>query len=106
MIKKVDPIYHIRDDPNAKTFQQPPHKQKRGILKKQQNITDLHSHGHLLIKIKNTAITKHQNQTTRTYFGERNSKPPYYIGNCSNHQRLQCQESPITPRIHRFSLKC
>ena len=32
MIKKVDPIYHIRDYPNAKTFQQPPHKQKRGIL--------------------------------------------------------------------------
>jgi len=56
MIKKVDPIYHIRDDPNAETFQQPPHKQKRGILKKQQNITDLHSHGRLLIK-KNTAIT-------------------------------------------------
>lgn len=44
MIKTVGPIYHIRDYPNAKTFQQPPHKQKRGILQWQQNIIGLHSH--------------------------------------------------------------
>lgn len=105
-IIKFNITNHIRDYSDAKTFQKPPHKQKRWVL---HQLTKLL---HVTIKtifklsvwsssIDNSnitmlnIITRVQTQNLRVvcvsfkaYFGKRDGQPSYYVGDCSDHQWL------------------